>query len=220
MKLVAVIFTAVWFVIINSYSIGAETIVEKTTKTETRSDRINPYKMGIGAHLGMAVSNASIQSGTSSSSKLGMTLGGYIEAPVLPGFFYFQPELNYTQRGAENSHFGSIASARLNYIEIPLLAKIKFMIPQVKPFILAGPSMAYLVGANVEGPAIDSSRSLFNSIEFSVVLGAGFTFQLGQGLDSPEATFTVRYSSGINNVATQGGDWRSSALNILAGIQI
>lgn len=196
----------------------------KKEETAVRRTEINPYKIGIGIQAGLAIGNANVEPVTVSSNRTGLTLGGYAEVPLLPGFLYFQPEVNYLQKGAENSHFGVPATAKLSYLEMPLLAKIKLMVPRAKPFILAGPTFAYLVSGSVEGPegtAIGGiDRSLFNNVDIGLLLGAGISFQLGDDLDSSELTVSLRYTKGLNNLDSGANGWKSNVFGLLVGVQL
>lgn len=185
-----------------------------------RKDDINPYKKSFGVQAGLAIGNAQVEPITVSSNRTGFTLGGYVEVPMLPGFLYVQPELNYLQKGAENAHFGSLAAAKLSYVEMPLLAKVKLMVPSVKPFFLAGPTFAYLISGSVDGAGASFDRSRFNNVDIGFLLGAGVSFQLGDNLNSSEMTVSLRYTKGLNNLDAGTNQWKSNVLGMLVGIQI
>ncbi len=202
---------------------GMSAHADETKKEETkvvRKTEINPYKMGFGVQAGLAIGNANLEPVTESSNRTGFTLGGYAEVPLLPGFLYFQPEVNYLQKGASNGHFGSQATARLSYLEMPLLAKIKLMVPRARPFVLAGPTLAYLVSGSIEGAGGNFDRSRFNNVDIGLLLGAGFSFQLGDTLNSSEMSVSLRYTRGLNNLDSGSNEWKSNVLGLLVGIQI
>ncbi len=201
-------------------AVSAQADTSKEETTLKQPGQIDPYGLGLGLQGGLAFGNASVEPVTPSTNRVGLSFGAYAEVPMLPGFFYLQPELNFLQKGAENAHFGTSASARLNYLEMPLLAKIKLMIPRLKPFLLAGPTLAYMVGGTLEGTGDSLDRSRFNNLDIGLLLGVGFGFQLGETVDSSELTVSLRYTSGLNNLDAGANQWKSNVLSLLVGIQI
>ncbi|MBY0370206.1 PorT family protein [bacterium] len=210
---------ALLFVGLNHSALGA---VEETTadqansavvKEEVKSD---PYKGWIGTHVGLGLSNASVSQ--PSTQRAGLMAGAFYEAPLLPGFLYFQPEVNFTQKGAFNTFFSAGDGVRFNYLEVPMLAKIKFMIPRVRPFALGGFSLGYMIGSSsANGTALSS----LNPFEAAFVVGAGVSFEMGDGPDSMQLNFSARYSQGLTPVATVAGvNWYSNIFVLLLGVQI
>lgn len=189
------------------------------SKMEERFTKVDPNHLSIGVQAGLNISNAATAPVTNSSNRTGFKVGALVEAPVLPGFFYVQPELNFLQKGAENTHFGTMATSSLNYLELPLLAKIKFKISSVKPFVLAGPSVAYLLSGNVDGPGLSAGRDRFSNLDFSFGLGGGVNFPLGDGPRAPEAFFAGRYTFALANVDRSTESWKSYGLQMTGGIQ-
>jgi hypothetical protein len=193
---------------------------ETTVLKEELKQRVNPQRVSFGLQLGVTVSNAALNAPIASGAKRGFDLGAFVEAPVIPGFLYFQPELSYVQKGADNGFFGTTGAAQLNYLEVPLLAKVKFNIPHARPFILAGVGMGYLLGAHTEtgGPIMPSSR--LNTIDISAVLGGGVSFPLTSSPDGALMSFSARYTNSLTSADAAAGDWRSRVFSILVGVQI
>lgn len=186
---------------------------------EELKKRTNPNKVSLGLQFGLMMSNASLNAPVSSGAQRGFGAGVFAEAPVIPGFLYFQPEVNYTQKGADNAFFGPMGGARLNYLEVPLLAKVKFNIPHVRPFVIGGLGMGYLLGASTDtgGPIVPSNR--LNSIDISLILGGGFSFPITSSPDGALLSFSARYANSIT-AADSSGDWRSRVFSILMGVQL
>ncbi len=197
---------------------AAETKIEEQRKIEDKS-KMDPYRVSFGVQGGLSFANASLGSSSVSGNRTGFTAGAFAQTALLPGFLYLQPELNFVQKGAENSQFGALATSRLNYIEVPVLVKVRFIIPKIRPFGFAGPSAAYLLSSSTEGAGVASNVERFNRIDLSAVIGAGFGFQLSDAIDSPEMTVSVRYSTGLNNIDSTGGQWKSNFLGVVAGVQ-
>lgn len=197
---------------------AAESNVDDDRRIEDKT-RMSPYRLSFGIHGGLAFSNASVTNDNVSSSRSGFTVGSFLQTAILPGFLYIQPELNYIQKGAENSQFGVPARTRLNYLELPLFVKVRFMIPRIRPFIQAGPSAAYLLNTSLEGAGVSNDVNRFNNLDISAVFGAGLGFQLGEAVDSTEMLISARYSTGLNNIDAGAGSWKSNYFSVLAGLQ-
>ena len=154
------------------------------------------YRMSFGAQLGLNIS--STRAPAQEGNKAGLVLGAFAEAPVLPGFLYVQPELNYIQKGG--------GAVRMNYLDFPLLAKIRFIMPRVRPFVLGGPRLAYLLSTD------GLPKSAFSAVELGITLGGGAQYMLS---DTTYASLTARYTFAVNEAAPA---WKTNGFEILAGI--
>ncbi len=83
-------------------------------------------------------------------AKTGFMAGVGVNLPVIEDLFSIQPELLYIQKGSafEAEDFDFKFSQTLNYIEIPVLAKLAFGGDMVKFHIAAGPSVGFGLGGN------------------------------------------------------------------------
>lgn len=189
------------------------------SKTEEKVTQVDPNHLSVGLQAGLNISNATTTPATDSSNRTGFKVGVFVEAPVMPGFFYVQPELNFLQKGATNTHFGTMATSKLNYLELPLLAKLKFNVSSIKPFVLAGPSVAYALSGNVEGPGLTVGKERFSNLDLSFGLGGGVNLPLGNGPRAPEAFVAGRYVFALMNVDSSSNVWKSYGLQMTGGIQ-
>jgi hypothetical protein len=85
------------------------------------------------------------------SNRTGFAAGLMSVLPVARRFA-IQPELMFTMKGANSDEAGGSATAKVDYIELPVLAR--FEIPasdHVKPFVYGGPGVAYRVSCSFEG---------------------------------------------------------------------
>jgi hypothetical protein len=124
--------------------------------------------------------------------------------------FGIQPELCYSQKGVSTSLYEGVVDVgmdlALSYIELPLLAKYTFPLDgSFKPNIFAGPSFAYTLSSELQFEAGILSAGLdFSSMthvtDFGIVLGAGFGWEVGDGI----ITFDGRYTRGFTNVILTG----------------
>jgi hypothetical protein len=103
---------------------------------------------------------------TNLSSGTGFTLGvgyNYPIGTVGKGLFSVQPELAFIQKGFKAKTSGEFYLGeaifqmeadqhyKINYIELPVLAKIEFGSPRARVSFLAGPSLGYGLGGKLKG---------------------------------------------------------------------
>jgi hypothetical protein len=101
-------------------------------------------------------------------SKIGLTVGAAYDFKIT-GNFSIQPELNFIQKGFRQDFDESFGSEEysvksrytVNYIEIPVMAKVFFGKESMKFFLAAGPSLAIGIGGKFKSE-IDFSSSDFN----------------------------------------------------------
>lgn len=178
----------------------------------------------LGAHVGIHLSYAT--TGTVSdegSTRDTILVGGLLEYRLSP-FFFIQPELNYVQKGVNTAPFdfgGSLLhrTVRLNYLEIPLLAKTKLWLsrPNWKLHFLAGPAFALAIARElrtIAGMVDIPLTQRFASSEFSLVFGVGAQYYLTE-----EVTIfsEVRYQMGITDSDNSDASYHSRGIQFIAG---
>lgn len=141
----------------------------------------------------------------------------------IAGKFSIQPEIIYSQRGYESrttlikddpTHdIGT--KLRMNYLEVPLLAKISFGGEKVQGFMTAGPSLGYWMN----GKSITTYRGQDekqdykfrtdydyglkeNRIDFGANMGLGIPYLLNSGA----LNLDVRYGFGLSDIAKYEDD--------------
>lgn len=134
--------------------------------------------------------------------------------PISPDWS-FAPELTYSQKGAKVSEGNASATVRLNYIEIPAL--LRFDVPtssEVRPFLLAGPALAFKTACSLEvkedGVASSVSceelvnaaggESSFKSFDVGAMFGGGLAFNVS----GRTMRVGVRYNIGLVNITDEG----------------
>jgi hypothetical protein len=129
--------------------------------------------------------------------------GGAFLAWKISDWFTFQPELLYSQRGADASNFD--ASIKLDYIEIPMLAMLTIpMEGRFTPNVFFGPSVAFNVSAkySVAGYSEDIKDEI-STTDVGIAVGAGVKVgDLGPGA----ITADIRYTIGLTNVLDDDSD--------------
>jgi len=135
-----------------------------------------------------------------------------------------QPELLYVQKGATDDDEGVDVTLKLNYIEVPLLLKIKIPTEgNVSPYFLVGPAIGFKAGCKISGESDGASVDLdcdednieFKSIDLGGVVGAGVGFPVGSG----QAVLGARYNLGLIRVDDYDDDEpvKNRAFSFLAG---
>jgi opacity protein-like surface antigen len=152
----------------------------------------------------------------SQAMKLGLNAGVYAEYMVLP-LLGIQVEANFSMQGVSteasagsNALGGSIESTTthsVNYVNVPILAKVHFM--SLRAF--AGPQLGFSLGYNtttktVIGDNTNTQKATleddnYNSFDLSFVVGAQYKLTNNLGIDA-------RYNIGLSNVfpAIKDGD--------------
>ena len=146
--------------------------------------------------------------------------GAFVNVPVRGGFSV-QPELHFTQKGFkldESANLrlfdlplpvGAVAVTRIDYVELPVLAKYNFGAGPVSAYLTAGPAVSYATGGKLDTRArllveldlfetrLDLDAIDYQRTELSGVLGGGVQFRAQNG-----NTFFVdaRYTRGLTQV--------------------
>lgn len=171
---------------------------------------------GIGIRGGANFSNLSgdLRDEDRFENKLGFHAGLTFGIPVIENFFYIQPELLYSQKGFKNNEdeFQSDAlnidirregKVNYNYLDLPVLAKIK-----AGPiYFEAGPQASYLLSANnttktyyndeLQSSSVDE-KSLDGLRRFEIGYAAGVGFATNSGI-----SLGVRYNGSLTDFVNE-----------------
>jgi hypothetical protein len=153
--------------------------------------------------LGNASNSLSGPQNTLAADKLGFVGGGFLQLNF-GGMFSIRPELLYEQKGNQIS--GKNTSVELDYIEIPLLARLSIGLPVINPAILLGPSFGWNTLAQAGG------TNLLGINSSDIGLMAGLEFDLGKIL------LSGRYELGLENVQN-GTNAQNGTFTVLAGYE-
>ncbi len=96
-----------------------------------------------------------------------------------------QPEVLYTMKGADVGG----GKLKFDYIEIPVLLKLRLPTGDVHPFVFAGPAFGFALKAAIEGIELED----FPKSDYSAVIGGGL--QLGRSFH-----IDVRYTMGLQKL--------------------
>jgi hypothetical protein len=175
------------------------------------------------AELDLTIANKGIKGGLALGSLRGddirgsnvretFAFGAFVNL-ALSEYFAFQPELLYSQKGADDYVVGYKQVVKLSYIEVPVLLKVYYRgEADVSPNLFFGPYIAFNVKASVEtASAADNEEiDLINdkSVDYGLVFGAGTDWDVEHGILSLE----VRYSMGLSDIFEDTDDTTSSGI--------
>ena len=136
--------------------------------------------------------------GDTLKTKVGF-VGGIFIAFNLSKSFSIQTEVLYTMKGAtfEYTDVEETVEETLygDYIEIPLLLKLKFLSSGIQPFIFAGPYVGFKLSEKlaVMGEEIPMEEAILKNNDYGAIFGGGL--QLGSKFH-----LDVRYSMGLQKI--------------------
>ncbi len=129
-------------------------------------------------------------------SKVGF-MGGIFLAFNFGKVVTIQWEALYTMKGANYVALDDSYTDKLysDYIEVPLLLKIKIPLPVIQPFVFAGPTVGFKLNEKLmsNGEEIPLTEALLKNNDYGAIFGAGLNLGRNFMLD-------VRYSLGMQKV--------------------
>lgn len=122
----------------------------------------------------------------------------------------------FSQKGVEPG----ASTLKLDYIEVPVLAKLKFGPPgPFSPHFVAGPYVGFNITSEIEdgdGNTLDLD-DFINEVDFGGMLGVGADFNMGL----TKLNAQVRYSMGLTPVYIDQFDdgERNTVLSVVVGVR-
>ena len=130
-----------------------------------------------------------------------LLFGGLVEFSLMQNFaLHLEPM--YVQKGAHFDFIDTAGDARrdrvdLGYLEIPILAKYRILASKTSPYILAGPSVAWLLSAKQGNrSSIDDIKDQRKSLDIGIGGGAGIFLTS----DRLKIFIEARYNYGLTNI--------------------
>ncbi|KUJ61824.1 hypothetical protein AR687_11450 [Flavobacteriaceae bacterium CRH] len=121
------------------------------------------------------------------NSLVGFHVGGFAEIKIIEKLA-IQPEVLFSTQGAKfDGGFDGDWDTKLNYINIPVLAKF-FITKQFT--VEAGPQIGFLVSAKEDG---QDAKDFYKSTDFGFNFGAGYNF-------TDNLSVGLRYTVGLSNI--------------------
>lgn len=144
-------------------------------------------------------------------TRTGVQAGVFASFP-LSRYLALVPAASYSQEGASVDVGGGVTGTfLLDYLEVPVLLKLTAPLeghPQLRPWIMAGPSVGFQLSCKVraenssqtaEGDCNDANvNAATKSVAFSGVLGVG--------MDVGRFTVGLRYQAGLSSIDDSGAD--------------
>lgn len=179
--------------------------------------------VALGAKAGTNFSNLRGEDADDTERKVGFTGGMFLSISPRP-FLTVQPELLFTQRGATNTNetLNIKQELRANYIDIPVLFKLRLPIDDVFfPHVYIGPQFSTHLNNTYSVEQLDTNIEIdsevdVNEFDFGGVFGAGMDIQSNHLL----ITVDFRYGLGALNINENddGIEIKHSDLMFFAGV--
>ena len=150
------------------------------------------------------------------SSRVGFVFGGF--AQLGAGRFALQPQVLYSMKGA-NSQDVEDASLKLNYLQVPVLAQIRFPgAGGVTPYLILGPSLSFKLSCKLS----DGDEEFDCEDVGFETKGTDFSLIGGIGLDFGSLTIAARYDYGLTRLddTTSPDDLYNRAFTLTVGYGI
>jgi len=153
------------------------------------------------------------EAGDDVSSRTGIVIGGFVEAPITP-MISIQPEILWKQGGAKirsEDFDNETAEIHLNTVDIPILLKAKASSGSARPFFVIGPVFGFKTGdpkivlGEEEEPIDDDVSSTDVSIAF------------GGGVNVGKVSFEARYNLGVKDIDKTDDSAKTRSFMILVG---
>jgi hypothetical protein len=174
----------------------------------------------LGVVAGVNMANISVTDGPedlSFKTRMGFAAGA-VACIGINEMIAIQVEPTYMQKGAKVEEDGEeLGTEKLDYVDIPILAKVSFGQANAKPYILAGPALGILLSAKEEstdGESVDVKDN-YKSIDFGINFGAGVGLLMGKNTLFLEG----QYGLGLANILdVSDTKIKNKGIQIKAGI--
>jgi hypothetical protein len=138
-------------------------------------------------------------------SRTSFLLGGFLSFR-LNRQFALEPELLYTRKGAETTFEDLTGTLALDYIQLPILAQIRFPSPNWTPYILVGPGFAFRTRCrvSVESQGVEISDDCSGADVG--VSDSDISLIGGLGIEVQDFSVSLRYDHGLSRLPDTGTD--------------
>lgn len=169
-------------------------------------------QMRIGAKGGISFANMSLDPDEDTESLLGFAGGGEVQIPLGAGGVSLQPELLYIRKGFELTDEGETFKFQTDYIEIPVMLRYDIPAASVRPYVMAGGSVAFEASCKLIAEDETVSADIdcddetlgveTESTDFGILFGGGLAFPAGPGALFVEG----RYGIGLADIDASEAD--------------
>lgn len=181
---------------------------------------------------GLNLANVSVDpdEGVDLSSRTVFGFGGILEYCVNESFslklepMFLQKGSKQEVEGMEGME-GMEAELKLSYLELPVLVSYAFGANNVKPYIMAGPTIGLNLSAKEESSVLGVSvevdlkdLDLIKSIDFGLGFGAGVSFPMGKNSVFVEGRYALGLTNIIDDPEDTGAEMKTKGIQVFAGI--
>jgi hypothetical protein len=167
-------------------------------------------RIGFGVMGGLAVANLhGSDVDPTLKSRTGFTAGVFLSAPIARNFT-LEPQVLYVQKGTRAEASGVTATAKLDYLEVPLLLKLVFPMSgsnAVAPSIFVAPAVGFRISCKADATGGGGSASVTCGDAGVSVKSTDFSAAAGVGLDIGAFVIQGRYDYGLVKI----GDYSQPA---------
>lgn len=183
----------------------------------------NAQKMAIGIEGGINITNVAVNPTVTTDSRTGLIVGSLLDINFTPQIT-LTPGVRFTMKGFSNTANTVTNTVKLNYLEFPVLLKVKFPLTEIKPYLAAGPVLGLNLSANLDQTngtqsASNDISSSTESIDFGLLFAGGMDFKVGL---STSLFFQVGYQLGLSNINKTANDVttiKNNAFQITGGVK-
>ncbi len=189
------------------------------------SDRV----WSIGPEVGVNFSKLG-RDADDSDYKAGLLAGGFVTYSIR-NTYGFTVKVLYSQKGAAYSDefLGEDIDfkTRLNYIEIPVLARVFFNREgTIRPNVFLGPTFGFMTGAQIKVDDedyenyedvfdVNDYKDVYNTFDLGLAAGLGLNIKVG---DEMYFIIDARYTYGLSDIAKGGSETNNQAVAVSAGL--
>ncbi len=180
-------------------------------------------QVNFGVIGGLNLANLSVDpdAGVDISNRTAFGIGGILSFGV-GETLALQLEPMFLQKGAKlklsDQGFTLEAEIKVSYIEVPAMLKFAFGSGDTKPYVMAGPTVGYLLSAKVKDDMEEQDiKDDVKNIDFGLAFGGGVSLPMGNNTVFVEG----RYSLGLSDINDDSSDdtkIKTKGIQIMAGI--
>jgi len=138
--------------------------------------------LGIEAGVNLANVNVTPTPTVSTDTRTGIIVGGVLDISLTPSISVVSG-LRYMSKGYKLTSGVQKLDVKADYLEFPILLKVKFPLTEVKPYLIGGPTIGINLSANSEfsnGTTTTTTdiKKDVESVDFGLLFGAGLDFKV------------------------------------------
>ncbi len=180
-------------------------------------------QVNFGVIGGLNLANLSVDpdAGVDISNRTAFGIGGILSFGV-GETLALQLEPMFLQKGAKlklsDQGFTLEAEIKVSYIEVPAMLKFAFGSGDTKPYVMAGPTVGYLLSAKVKDDMEEQDiKDDVKNIDFGLAFGGGVSLPMGNNTFFVEGRYSLGLSD-INDDSSDDTEIKTKGIQIMAGI--